>query len=89
MITGREFILGAELSAADICLGYTLLLCEGQAPLEGEEYANVLAYWRRLQQRPAFAVGTQAPPRRTLVPWNVLIDCVCLQKAVNPTAAKL
>jgi glutathione S-transferase len=38
-------------------LGYTLLLCVApdQAPLEGEEYANVLAYYERLKKRPAFA----------------------------------
>ena len=59
---GRQFILGDEFSAADISLGYTMMLatapdkCPMFAPLD--EYATALAYFERLQARPAFKRAT-------------------------------
>jgi len=47
-IADRDFILG-EFSAADIMLGYSMMLCERLAPTD--EYPGADAYWRRLQQR--------------------------------------
>lgn len=49
-IRGKEFIAGG-FSAADIMLGYSIMLCEKLAPTD--EYPDALAYWQRLQQRAA------------------------------------
>lgn len=48
----QSFILGDTFSAADIMLGYTLLLAERFLP-EGLP-ATVQPYWQRLAARPAF-----------------------------------
>jgi glutathione S-transferase len=50
-IEDKHYIAG-DFSAADIMLGYSLLLCEKLAPTDG--YSCVNSYWQRLQQRPAF-----------------------------------
>lgn len=57
-ITGQEFILGASFSAADIMLGYSIMLCERFAP--SEESTNANAYWQRLQQREACQIAMNA-----------------------------
>ena len=57
-ITGKEFILGSSFSAADIMLGYSLMLCEKFAPPEENSEAN--DYWKRLQKREACQVAINA-----------------------------
>lgn len=53
----KDFILGSEFSAADIMLGYTLML----ATRFLDELPDTLQpYWQRLAQRPAFDVASRA-----------------------------
>jgi glutathione S-transferase len=52
-LEGRDFLLGAELSGADVALGYTLLVARAFDAV-GEQHARVQAYLRRLLARPAF-----------------------------------
>jgi len=49
-VRDREFICG-DFSAADIMLGYSLMLCERLAPTTG--YDHAARYWQRLSARPA------------------------------------
>lgn len=53
-LADKEFIIG-DFCAADIMLGYSLMLCERLAP--SDEYQRASAYWNRLQQRPACGVA--------------------------------
>lgn len=48
-VAGREFILD-EFSAADIMLGYCLMLCEKLCP--ADDLPEVMRYWRSLRARP-------------------------------------
>jgi glutathione S-transferase len=50
-LADRPYLLGTEFSAADIMMGYTLLIQSSLAP--GELPANAAAYWQRLSARPA------------------------------------
>jgi len=51
----QDYILGNQFSAADIMLGYTLLLGELLIP---DRFPHSLQpYWQRLQARPAFATA--------------------------------
>ena len=61
---GTPYILGEEFSAADIMLGYSMLLIDGQAPLPDGAYPAAQEYWKRLQGRPAWqaSVADMAPP---------------------------
>ena len=52
-LEGHDHIAGAELSAADMMLGFTLHLC-CVLGLLGEDRPAVLAYYERLAERPAF-----------------------------------
>jgi glutathione S-transferase len=58
-LAGKPYLLGAELSAADVMMGYTVL-CARWFGMLGEEYPNLNAYLDRLQQRPAFAKALAA-----------------------------
>jgi glutathione S-transferase len=51
-LTGKEYLLGSEFSAADIMMGYSLLLVKWFGLLT-PEYRNATAYLTRLEQRPA------------------------------------
>ncbi len=57
---GAEGHLCGEFSAADIMMGYSMMLCERLAPTDTSN--NAMAYWQRLQERPgltaALAYGT-------------------------------
>lgn len=57
-LEGRDFLLGAEFSAADIMVGYTVLVAKALG-LIGEEHAAVDAYLARLTERPAFRRALQ------------------------------
>jgi glutathione S-transferase len=54
----RQYLLGDAFSAADIMVGYALMLVELLAPERMP--AALLPYWQRLQARPAFQVAKQA-----------------------------
>ena len=56
-IQGKQFLLGDTFSAADISMGYSLMLAEMLTP---EKFPNQLqSYWQRLQSRPAYAAARQ------------------------------
>jgi glutathione S-transferase len=50
-LAGKQYLLGAEFSAADIMMGYSLLLTKWFGLLS-DTYPNVVAYLQRLEQRP-------------------------------------
>ena len=50
----REFICAGRFTAADVSVAYALQLAE-TLHLEAQVPPAVLAYWQRLQARPAFA----------------------------------
>ena len=52
---GASGFLCETFTAADIMMGYTMLLCERLAPTD--ESANASAYWARLQERPAYTAA--------------------------------
>ena len=51
-VAGREYLLGDQFSAADIMMGYTIMLVEVLTPQQFPEALQ--PYWQRLQARPAF-----------------------------------
>ena len=52
-LDGKDYLLGAEFSGADIMMGYTLMTAQFLGVLT-DEYPNVRAYFARLQARPGF-----------------------------------
>ena len=66
-LDGRDYLLGDELTAADIMMGYSLALAQRLGVLD-ERYPNVVAYMGRLEGRPgfqiAFADGERSGPLR-------------------------
>ena len=58
----QDFLCAGRFTAADVSVGYALLLARhlGLEPRFGEQ---VLAYWKRLQQRPAFGRALDAQHR--------------------------
>lgn len=61
----REFICAGRFTAADVSVAYALML--GESLQLHEQFApEVLAYWRRLQQRPAFARAQAAQEKAAL-----------------------
>jgi glutathione S-transferase len=59
-LDGKDFILGAEFSGADIMLGYTLLVARSFGVLSGESHPLVNGYLSRLTARPALRKALQA-----------------------------
>jgi glutathione S-transferase len=55
-IGDNNFILGDNFSAADINLGYSIMLAEKFLPNGLPE--NIKPYWQRLSSRPAFIRAT-------------------------------
>ncbi len=55
LVANQPFLLGDTFSAADIMMGYSLLLASRMAPTA--DYPNTQAYWARLQERPGCAVA--------------------------------
>jgi glutathione S-transferase len=51
-LSGKQYLLGDTFSAADVMMGYGLLLTKWFGLL-GEQYPNLSAYLARLEQRPA------------------------------------
>ncbi|MEQ8268939.1 MAG: glutathione S-transferase family protein [Parvibaculum sp.] len=56
-LAGKNYVCGSEFSAADIMLGYALLLCKLFGLLT-PDHPNVSAYFARLSERPAFQKAT-------------------------------
>lgn len=54
----RDFLLGAEFSAADVMVGYTVLVAKALG-LVGEQHRSVDAYLARLTARPALRRALQ------------------------------
>lgn len=52
-LSGKKFICGDEFTAADIMLGYDLLLCK-LIGVSLDNYANISGYFGALAARPAF-----------------------------------
>ncbi|WP_077000819.1 glutathione S-transferase family protein [Variovorax sp. KK3] len=61
MLAEQEFLCANRFTAADISVGYALLLAQ-HLQLDQGFTRSVAAYWQRLQQRPAFkrALASQA-----------------------------
>ena len=53
-LLGKDYLLGAEFSAADVMVGSTIAWAQMMG-LVGAEHPNVGAYLARLAERPAFA----------------------------------
>ena len=51
-LQGRSYLLGEEFSAADIMMGYSVMIARRFTSTEG--LANLNAYWERLSARPAY-----------------------------------
>lgn len=58
-LAGKNFLLGDEFSAADIMMGYTLMVSRMFGILT-DAHPNVLAYHDRLAERPAYQKATTA-----------------------------
>lgn len=52
-LEGKKYLLGAEFSAADIMMGYTVTVAKWLGILT-DSFANVWPYVGRLEERPAF-----------------------------------
>ena len=52
----RDYLLGSELTAADIMMGYSLALAQRLRVLD-DRYPNVVAYLSRLEGRPGFQIA--------------------------------
>ena len=59
-LAGKQYILGADFSGADVMLGYTLMSAKFFGVL-GDESPNTNAYFMRLMARPAFQKAVSAP----------------------------
>ena len=58
-LADRDYLLGDELSAADIMMGYSLALAQRLEVLD-DRYPNLVAYMNRLGARPGFQVAFAA-----------------------------
>jgi glutathione S-transferase len=52
-LTGSDYLCADRFTAADVSVGYALMLGD-YLGLEGKFPQSVVRYWRRLQQRPAY-----------------------------------
>jgi glutathione S-transferase len=57
-LEGRDHLLGAEFSAADIMMGFTLFAARALGVLD-DRYPNVSRYLARLEARPAFRTAAE------------------------------
>ena len=58
-LAGRDYLLGSEFSAADIMMGYSLMLAQRHVPFG--DFVNVSGYWQRLSARPGYLQATAIP----------------------------
>ena len=54
----KRYLIGEELTVADIMMGYSLLLARRLEVLD-ERYPAVCRYYARLEERPGFAKATR------------------------------
>jgi glutathione S-transferase len=57
-LAGRRYLLGDDFSAADIMMGYSLMLALARRIAPIGDRPNLAAYWERLTARPAFGQAT-------------------------------
>ncbi|MDE2976101.1 MAG: glutathione S-transferase family protein [Acidobacteriota bacterium] len=55
-LEGRDYLMGSELTAADIMMGYSLALAQRLDVLD-DRYPKLLAYMSRLEARPGFRIA--------------------------------
>jgi len=58
-LQGRDYLVGNRFSAADISVGYALLLSR-MLKLQDDYSDTIKAYWERLRQRPAYKAAKHA-----------------------------
>ena len=58
-LAGRDYLVGKDLSGADVMMGYFLMAAR-MLGLVDAEYPNVAAYWERLAARPGFQKALSA-----------------------------
>ena len=58
-LAGQEYLVGRELSGADVMMGYFLMAAR-MLGVVGDEHRNVAAYWERLAARPGFQKALNA-----------------------------
>lgn len=58
-LAGKQYLVGNELSGADIMMGYFLMAARMLGAV-GAEHRNVSAYWERLAARPGFQKALSA-----------------------------
>jgi glutathione S-transferase len=58
-LAGREYLVGRELSGADVMMGYFLMAARMLGIVDAG-YPNVAAYWERLAARPGFQKALSA-----------------------------
>lgn len=58
-LAGRKYLVGEDLSGADVMMGYFLMAAR-MLGLLGADHPNVAAYWERLAARPAFQKALSA-----------------------------
>jgi glutathione S-transferase len=57
-LEGRDYLLGAEFSAADIMMGFTLFAARALGVLD-DRHPNLTRYLARLEARPAFRTAAE------------------------------
>jgi glutathione S-transferase len=58
-LAGKQYLVGNELSGADIMVGYFLMAAR-MFGVVGSEHPNIAAYWERLAARPGFQKALSA-----------------------------
>ena len=58
-LAGKQYLVGNELSGADIMMGYFLMAARMLGTV-GAEHPNIAAYWERLAARPGFQKALSA-----------------------------
>jgi glutathione S-transferase len=58
-LDGKQYLVGDDLSGADIMMGYFLMAAR-MLGVVGAEHRNVAAYWERLAARPGFQKALSA-----------------------------
>lgn len=65
VLSKSDYVAGAQFTAADIMVGYTIALANGSAipmmksKLDFNSYPAIVAYMKRIEQRPAFIKSKQ------------------------------
>lgn len=65
LLANQDFLCAGRFTAADVCVGYALLLAE-HLDLATQFTPSVAAYWQRLRTRDAFGRALQAQQRAAI-----------------------